>query len=120
MKKLRNLPRGTFRLRRLRPGQQDVIDSVLARRDTLSIMPSGAGKSLCYQLRALQMRGTTIVVSPLIALMKDPSDKVRKRGVDAPKVNSAMSARGLREAMRRIRNSKAAFIFTTSEPLANT
>ena len=111
--------RQTFRLRRLRPGQQEVIDSVLARRDTLAIMPSGAGKSLCYQLPALQMRGTTIVVSPLIALMKDQSDKLQKRGVGAAKVNSAVSARELREAMRLIRESKADFIFTTPEQLEN-
>jgi RecQ family ATP-dependent DNA helicase len=119
VQKLRNVLRRTFRLRRLRPGQQEVIDSVLARRDTLAIMPSGAGKSLCYQLPALHMRGTTIVVSPLIALMKDQSDKLAKRGVVAAKVNSAVNARELREAMRLIRSSKADFIFTTPEQLAN-
>ena len=94
------LLRRTFRLQRLRPGQREVIDSVLAGRDTLAIMPSGAGKSLCYQLPALQMRGTTIVVSPLIALMKDQSDKLEERGVDAAAVNSALSARERREAER--------------------
>jgi ATP-dependent DNA helicase RecQ len=118
VRKLRNLLRRTFRLQRLRPGQREVIDSVLAGRDTLAIMPSGAGKSLCYQLPALQMRGTTIVVSPLIALMKDQSDKLEKRGVDTAPVNSALSARELREAMRRIRASEADFIFTTPEQLA--
>ena len=73
--------RRTFRLRSLRPGQREVIDSVLAGHDTLAIMPSGAGKSLCYQLPGLQMRGATVVVSPLIALMKDQSDKLEDRGV---------------------------------------
>ena len=111
--------RRTFRLRRLRPGQREVIDSVLAGRDTLAIMPSGAGKSLCYQLPALQMRGTTIVVSPLIALMKDQSDKLEERGLDAAAVNSALSAPERREAMRRIRESTADFIFTTPEQLTN-
>ena len=111
--------RRTFRLRRLRPGQREVIDSVLAGRDTLAIMPSGAGKSLCYQLPALQMRGTTIVVSPLIALMKDQSDKLGERGLDAAAVNSALSERERREAMRRIRASEADFIFTTPEQLAD-
>ena len=119
MRKLRQLLRRTFRLERLRPGQREVIDSVLAGRDTLAIMPSGAGKSLCYQLPALQMRGTTVVVSPLIALMKDQSDKLESRGVDAAAVNSALSARERREAMRRIRASAADFIFTTPEQLAN-
>jgi len=117
--KLRNLLRRTFRLQRLRPGQRAVIESVLAGQDTLAIMPSGAGKSLCYQLPTLQMRGTTVVVSPLIALMKDQSDKLEERGVDAARVNSALSARELRESMRRIREGDADFIFTTPEQLAN-
>ncbi|HZT63685.1 MAG TPA: DEAD/DEAH box helicase, partial [Burkholderiales bacterium] len=98
MKGLNNLLRRRFGLRGLRPGQREVIDSVLAGRDTLAIMPSGAGKSLCYQLPTLQMRGTTIVVSPLIALMKDQSDKLEERGVDAAAVNSALSGRERREA----------------------
>lgn len=119
MKGLKNLLRRRFGLRGLRPGQREVIDSVLAGRDTLAIMPSGAGKSLCYQLPTLQMRGTTIVVSPLIALMKDQSDKLGERGVDAAAVNSALSGRERREAMRRIRGRKADFIFTTPEQLAN-
>jgi ATP-dependent DNA helicase RecQ len=117
--KLRNLLRRTFRLRRLRPGQREVIESVLAGRDTLAIMPSGAGKSLCYQLPALHMSGTTIVVSPLIALMKDQADKLEERGVDAAAVNSALSEPARREAMHRIRSRKADFIFATPEKLAD-
>jgi len=117
--KLHHLLRRTFRLRRLRPGQREVVDSVLAGRDTLAIMPSGAGKSLCYQLPALKMRGTTVVVSPLIALMKDQSDKLEEHGVDAAAVNSALSARERREALRRIRERDADFIFTTPEQLEN-
>ena len=119
MKGLKNLLRRRFGLRGLRPGQREVIESVLGGRDTLAIMPSGAGKSLCYQLPTLQMRGTTIVVSPLIALMKDQADKLEERGVDAAAVNSALSGRERREAMRRIRGGKADFIFTTPEQLAN-
>src|SRR5262245_14600395 len=119
MKILGKLLRRRFGLKGLRPGQREVIESVLAGRDTLAIMPSGAGKSLCYQLPTLHMRGTTIVVSPLIALMKDQSDKLEERGVDAAAVNSALSARERREAMRRIRGGEADFIFTTPEQLAN-
>jgi len=80
---LRRLMKGTFGLSDFRPGQQDVIDSIMAGRDTVAIMPTGAGKSLCYQLPALHLPGTTIVVSPLIALMKDQADKLRELGVDA-------------------------------------
>ena len=119
MKRLQDLLRRRFGLHKLRPGQREVIDSVLAGRDTLAIMPSGAGKSLCYQLPALRMRGTTIVVSPLIALMKDQSDKLESRGVQAAAVNSALGADALRESMRRIRGRRAELIFTTPEQLAN-
>jgi ATP-dependent DNA helicase RecQ len=106
-------------LRQLRPGQREVIESVLDGRDTLAIMPSGAGKSLCYQLPGLQMKGTTVVVSPLIALMKDQSDKLENHGVDAAAVNSTLSADERREVLRRIREREADFVFTTPEQLAN-
>ena len=119
MKVLEKLLRRRFGLRSLRPGQREVIESVLAGRDTLAIMPSGAGKSLCYQLPALQMKGTAIVVSPLIALMKDQSDKLEELGVEAAEVNSALGRRARGEALRRIRSRKADFIFTTPEQLAN-
>ena len=109
--------RQTFRLRRLRPGQREVIESVLAGRDTLAIMPTGAGKSLCYQLPALQMKGTTIVVSPLISLMKDQADKLEDRGLEAAAVSSMLSKRERREVLRRIRETD--FIFTTPEQLAD-
>ena len=68
---LKRILRGTFGLRKLREGQEAVISSVLRGEPTLAIMPTGAGKSLCYQLAALALPGMTIVVSPLIALMKD-------------------------------------------------
>jgi ATP-dependent DNA helicase RecQ len=118
VQKLRHLLRRTFRLRKLRPGQREVIESVLEGRDTLAIMPSGAGKSLCYQLPALHLKGTTVVVSPLISLMKDQADKLDDHGVDAAAVNSALSARERREMLRRIREG-ADFIFTTPEQLEN-
>jgi len=68
---IRRTLRNTFGYIELRPGQEEVIASALEGRDTLAIMPTGAGKSLCYQLPALYMAGTTIVVSPPISLMKD-------------------------------------------------
>ena len=77
---LKRLMRGTFGLTEFRPGQQDVIDSIVARPRHLAVMPTGAGKSLCYQLPALHLPGTTVVVSPLIALMKDQADKLRELG----------------------------------------
>ena len=73
--------RRVFGLERLRAGQEAVIANVLARRPTLAILPTGAGKSLCYQLPALALPGRTVVVSPLISLMKDQVDKLAQAGV---------------------------------------
>ena len=85
--------RGTFGLEEFRPGQEDVIRSIVEGRDTIAVMPTGAGKSLCYQLPALHLPGTTVVVSPLIALMKDQTDKLNALGVKARQVNSAVGSR---------------------------
>ena len=76
LKPLEQTLRSVFNLEAFRPGQEEVIRSVLGGRDTLAIMPTGAGKSLCYQLPALHLPGMTIVVSPLISLMKDQADKL--------------------------------------------
>jgi ATP-dependent DNA helicase RecQ len=119
MKILQKLLRRTFGIRRLRPGQREVIESVLAGRDTLAIMPTGAGKSLCYQLPALQLKGTTVVASPLISLMKDQADKLGERGVDAATLNSAVSRSEQKEAMRAFRARETDIVFTTPERLAD-
>ena len=92
--------REVFGLERLRPGQEEVIRSVIAGQDTLAIMPTGAGKSLCYQLPALHLEGTTVIVSPLISLMKDQVDKLSDAGVGAAQVNSSLGARERREQMK--------------------
>jgi ATP-dependent DNA helicase RecQ len=111
--------RGTFGLDEFRPGQESVIRSIVQGHDTIAVMPTGAGKSLCYQLPALHLPGITLVVSPLIALMKDQADKLGERGVDAASVNSKLSAAERRDAMRLISSRAADFIFTTPEQLAN-
>ena len=109
----------TFGLDRLRNGQEAVIRSVLERRNTLAIMPTGAGKSLCYQLPALHLPGTTIIVSPLISLMKDQVDKLREVGLSASQVNSALSEREHEETIERIQHEQSEFIFTTPERLSD-
>jgi len=76
-----------------RPGQEPVIQSVLSGRDTLALLPTGAGKSLCYQVPAMMGEGMTLVISPLIALMKDQVDNLRKRGITAEAIYSGMPAR---------------------------
>lgn len=73
-----------------RPGQREVIEAVVSGRPVLGVMPTGAGKSLCYQLPALMLPGVTVVVSPLIALMKDQVDQLRQRGIPAAAINSTV------------------------------
>src|SRR5947208_16749221 len=73
-----------------RPLQREIISDALAGRDVLVLMPTGGGKSLCFQLPALLMGGVTVVVSPLIALMKDEVDRLRAMGVAASFVNSSL------------------------------
>src|SRR5215207_7289455 len=107
--------RETFGYTRLRAGQQEVIASVLKGRDTLAIMPTGAGKSLCYQLPALHLPGTTVIVSPLIALMKDQVDKLEEAGLEASQLNSALTTEEHQENLEQIKSEKSDFIFVTPE-----
>ena len=76
-----------------RPLQEDIVKDALAERDVFVLMPTGGGKSLCFQLPALLRDGLTIVVSPLISLMKDQVDKLEDAGLEAAQLNSALSSR---------------------------
>ncbi|HEX4234684.1 MAG TPA: RecQ family ATP-dependent DNA helicase [Caldimonas sp.] len=116
--RLARLLRRTFGLKQLREGQDAVIAHVMAGTPTLAVMPTGAGKSLCYQLPALLLPGTTLVVSPLIALMKDQCDKLRELGVAAVQINSAVDAEELAAAEQAIAAGAAKIVFTTPERLA--
>ena len=82
-----------------RPGQDRLVQSILSCRDTLGIMPTGAGKSICYQVPALLLPGLTLVISPLISLMKDQVGALNEAGVPAACVNSAMSAESMRDVL---------------------
>jgi ATP-dependent DNA helicase RecQ len=104
-----------FHFKELRPGQEEIIRSVLDRKNTLAIMPTGAGKSLCYQLPALQMSGTTVVISPLISLMKDQKDSVEEKGIGAVELNSTVTATDAREGMERISQEEAEILYVTPE-----
>ncbi|HYF16666.1 MAG TPA: RecQ family ATP-dependent DNA helicase [Ramlibacter sp.] len=108
----------TFGIRRLRPGQRNVIEHVLAGRNTLAIMPTGAGKSLCYQLPALLLPGRTLVVSPLIALMKDQVESLRERRIAAVQLNSAIESDEARSALEAAVDGSARIVMITPEKLA--
>jgi len=109
--------RDVFNLDKLRPGQAEVMRAVLEGENTLAIMPTGAGKSLCYQLPTLHLSGTTVVVSPLIALMKDQVDKLEDAGLEASQLNSALSTREHEENLEQIKTENSDFIFVTPERL---
>ncbi len=108
-----------FGFRRFRPGQEQVVQAAMEGRDTVVVMPTGSGKSLCFQLPALALEGTTLVVSPLIALMKDQAEALVEKGIDAVAVNSTLSAREEREALEAIAANRKEFIYTTPERLAD-
>src|SRR3954454_2307086 len=116
---LRRKLRDHFGFRRFRPGQEAVVQAAMEGRDTLVVMPTGSGKSLCFQLPALALKGTTIVVSPLIALMKDQADALQQRGIHVAVVNSTLTAGELREAEAAITQGRAEFVYTTPERLAD-
>ena len=82
-----------FGHRQFRHGQEELIDAVLAGRDVLGVIPTGGGKSLCYQIPALLLPGITLVISPLISLMKDQVAALGRAGVEAAYLNSSLTPR---------------------------
>ncbi|MGJ7914004.1 RecQ family ATP-dependent DNA helicase [Massilia sp. LXY-6] len=114
---IRRLLNTVFGIQQLRDGQQRVIDSVLDGKDTLAIMPTGSGKSLCYQIPARILEGMTVVVSPLISLMKDQLEKLGEMGIRAVQVNSSLSAEEEREALAAIAENRCEIVFCTPERL---
>lgn len=100
-----------------RSGQEEIIDQLLAGRDVLAVMPTGAGKSLCYQLPALLMPGTTIVVSPLISLMMDQVKALNEAGVHAAYINSSLSEGQTAKALELARAGRYKLIYVAPERL---
>lgn len=98
-----------------RRGQWEPIRSVLSGRDALVVMPTGSGKSIVYQLPALMLKGLTIVVSPLIALMKDQQDKLHAQGVEALSMHSHLSASEARETARQVLVGEGEILYLTPE-----
>ncbi len=101
-----------------RPGQSDIISSVLSGTDTLAVLPTGGGKSLCYQLPALMFKGLTIVVSPLIALMQDQVDSLHNAGIEALLLNSALDWDTYCVNMDLVRSGVVKLLFCAPETLS--
>ena len=117
--KARETLRAVFGFDAWREGQEAVVERLLAGRSTLAVFPTGAGKSLCYQLPALLLEGVTLVVSPLIALMKDQLDFLRGRGVAAARLDSSLDLAEYRQVHDDLRGGRLKLLFVAPERLAN-
>ena len=100
-----------------RRGQEDIINSIINRNDVLAIMPTGGGKSICYQVPALLLDGITLVISPLISLMKDQVDALKTMGINATYINSSLSSKDFNEVLENIRNDEYKIIYVAPERL---
>ena len=115
----RDALRSVFGFDAFREGQERVIASLLEGRSSLAIFPTGGGKSLCYQLPALLLDGLTVVVSPLIALMKDQVDDLTRRGVAAARLDSSLDASGARRVYDDLRSGRLKILYVAPERLAS-
>ena len=102
-----------------RYGQQEIIENILAGDNALGILPTGSGKSLCYQIPGLMFDGTTLVISPLISLMQDQVDSLKRRGISAECINSTMSKRDLNDVMGRLVRGELQFLYVAPERFNN-
>lgn len=100
-----------------RKHQKEVIDSILCHKDTIAIMPTGGGKSLCYQIPALMMDGITIVISPLISLMKDQVDNIKDIGIEAEYINSSLSYIEIQDILEKLKDNKVKLLYVAPERL---
>lgn len=100
-----------------RQGQGELIDALLSGRDALGVMPTGGGKSLCYQIPALLLPGVTLVISPLISLMKDQVAALQRAGVGAAFINSSLSAAEQREVYSGVRSGAYKLLYVAPERL---
>ena len=105
----------TFGYVSFRPLQEKIINTVLSGKDALALMPTGGGKSLCYQIPALAREGTAIVISPLIALMKDQVDALRMNGVEAAYINSTQSAREQENYLNQFKSGRLKLVYLAPE-----
>jgi ATP-dependent DNA helicase RecQ len=106
-----------FNFSDFRPGQREIIESILSGKDVVALMPTGGGKSLCFQLPALINDGVSIVISPLIALMKDQVDRLQARGISATFLNSSLSLDEEHERERGIKRAKFKLVYVAPERL---
>lgn len=119
MESAQQLLRHTFKLDQFRPGQLEVINTLLEGRSALAIFPTGGGKSLCYQLPALMLEGLTLVVSPLIALMKDQVDALNALGIVAARLDSSRTGDEVQAIYQDMARGQLKLLYVAPERLAN-
>jgi ATP-dependent DNA helicase RecQ len=119
LEEARRVLRERFGFEAFRPGQEAVIGHLLAGRSALAVFPTGSGKSLCYQLPALLLPGLTVVVSPLIALMKDQTDFLQGRGVAAARLDSSVSSEEFTAIQDALRANRLKLLFVAPERFSN-
>lgn len=117
--KISRKAREHFGVKSLRPGQRELIDSVLRGKSALGLMPTGAGKSLCYQLPSLFLPKATIVVSPLLSLMQDQTIKLEEACIAATKLDSTLTTLQERQAVKEVKNGQSELVYVTPERLEN-
>ncbi|ALN78006.1 DNA helicase RecQ [Staphylococcus agnetis] len=108
-----------FGYKRFRPGQKEIITRVLNQQHTLGVLPTGGGKSICYQVPGLMLGGTTLVISPLISLMKDQVDQLHTMGISAAYLNSSLSLKAQKEIEAQLLNGALQFLYIAPERLEN-
>src|SRR5213075_2697409 len=114
---LLHLLKQSFGFDSFRPLQEDIIRDALAGRDAFALLPTGGGKSLCFQLPALAREGLTVVVSPLIALMKDQVDALQASGIPATFLNSSLAPEESRRRLRALHNGEFRLLYVAPERL---
>jgi len=118
LNRIRSFLKNNFGYTEFRPLQEDIIQTILQKKDCLVLMPTGGGKSLCFQLPSLVMGGMTLVVSPLIALMKDQVDALTANGISAAYLNSSLSQREQRDVHDKIERRQIKLLYIAPERFA--
>src|ERR1700678_2013309 len=108
-----SLLRQYWRYEAFRPQQEEIIRSILSGRDTLALLPTGGGKSLCFQVPALALPGLCLVISPLVALMKDQTDGLRRRNITAFSIHAGMSRREVVSTLQTAAGSNCKLLFVS-------
>src|SRR6056297_2980628 len=117
IKEARSKLNNVFGFEDFRPLQEDIISNVMDEKDTLVIMPTGGGKSLCYQIPALLFDGLTIVVSPLISLMKDQVEQLQQYDIPAIYLNSSLTEQEYEHNVERLKNKEIKLLYLAPETL---